>query len=52
MYQDVVPFHLIAKVFLCGNPTYLLLELFSSSLLAETGGKCPLVFSVTRVGFT
>ena len=28
---------------------YLLLELFSSSLLAETGGKCPLVFSVTRV---
>ena len=28
---------------------YLLIELFSSSLLAETGGKCPLVFSVTRV---
>ena len=31
---------------------YLLLELFSSSLLAETGGKCPLVFSVTRVGLS
>ena len=29
---------------------YLLLQLFSSSLLAETGGKCPLVFSITRVG--
>ena len=28
---------------------YLLLELFSSSLLAETSGKCPLVFSVTSV---
>ena len=31
---------------------YLLLELFSSSLLAETGGKCPLVFSVTCVVWT
>ena len=31
---------------------YLLLVLFSSSLLVETGGKCPLVFSVTRVGGT
>ena len=28
---------------------YLLLELFSSSQLAETSGKCPLVFSVNRV---
>ena len=28
---------------------YLLLELISSALLAETGGKCPLVFSVKRV---
>ena len=28
---------------------YLLLELISSSLLAETSGKCPLVFSVKPV---
>ena len=28
---------------------YLLLELISSALLAETGGKCPLVFSVNPV---
>ena len=28
---------------------YLLLELISSVLLAETGGKCPLVFSVNPV---
>ena len=28
---------------------YLLWELFSSSLLAETSGKCPLVFSVNPV---
>ena len=29
---------------------YLLLELTSSTLLAETGSKCPLVFSVNPVG--
>ena len=28
---------------------YLLLDLISSTLLAGTGGKCPLVFSVTHV---
>ena len=28
---------------------HLLLELIGSSLLTETGGKCPLVFSVNRV---
>ena len=28
---------------------YLLLEILSSSLLAETGGKCPLVYSVNCV---
>ena len=28
---------------------YLLLELICSALLAETGGKCPLVFSVNHV---
>ena len=33
-------------------PAYLLSELISSALLAETGGKCPLVFSVTCVGIS
>ena len=31
---------------------HLLLELFSSSLLAETGGKCPIIYSVTRLVLT
>ena len=29
---------------------YLLLELLCSAFLAETSGKCPLVFGVTRMG--
>ena len=31
---------------------YLLFELISSAILAETGGKCPLVFSVIHVVLT
>ena len=43
IYQDGAPFHWIAKVFLFCQPHWLL-ELIISAQLAETDGKCPLVF--------